>query len=63
MPSSPYYVTDSGYPAYNPTKAKALVKQIENETGKPVAFNLSVDHLGVLGPGGEFLQADSRRWA
>ena len=40
MPGSPYYVTDNGYPAYNPTKAKALVKQVETETGKPVAFTL-----------------------
>jgi len=37
---TPYYVADAGYPAYNPSKAKALVKQLENETGKPVSFSL-----------------------
>jgi len=38
---SPYYVPDSGYPAYNPTAARALVKEVESETGHPVAFTLS----------------------
>jgi peptide/nickel transport system substrate-binding protein len=37
---TPYYVADAGYPAYNPGKARALVKQLENETGKPVSFSL-----------------------
>ncbi len=36
-PGSPYYSTTS-YPAYNPTEAKKLVKQVEKSTGKPVAF-------------------------
>ena len=40
VPDTPYYVADAGYPAYNPSKAKALVKQLETETGKPVAFTL-----------------------
>ncbi len=40
VPGTPYYVTDAGYPAFNPTQAKALVKQLESETGGPVAFNL-----------------------
>ena len=48
---TPYYATDTGYPAYNPSQAKALVKEIETETGKPVAFTLAVHHLGLLGPG------------
>ena len=47
VPGTPYYVADAGYPAYNPTKAKALVQQVESETGKPVAFTLAVDQLGV----------------
>jgi len=37
---SPYYAVDAGYPAYNPTAAKALVKEVEAEIGKPVAFTL-----------------------
>jgi ABC-type transport system substrate-binding protein len=37
---SAYYTPDSGYPAYDPTKAAALVKEVEAETGKPVEFTL-----------------------
>jgi len=37
---TPYYAADSGYPAFNPSKAKALVQQLESETGKSVAFSL-----------------------
>jgi len=40
VPGTPYYSADVGYPAYNPSKAKALVKQLETETGKAVAFSL-----------------------
>jgi peptide/nickel transport system substrate-binding protein len=40
IPGSPYYAVDSGYPAYNPTEAKALVKEVEAEIGKPVSFTL-----------------------
>jgi peptide/nickel transport system substrate-binding protein len=40
IPGSPYYAVDSGYPAYNPTAAKALVKEVEAEIGKPVSFTL-----------------------
>jgi peptide/nickel transport system substrate-binding protein len=40
-PGSPYYATTSGYPAYNPTAAAALVKEVEQETGKKVAFTFS----------------------
>jgi peptide/nickel transport system substrate-binding protein len=37
---SAYYAPDSGYPAYNPTAAAALVKEVAAEIGKPVAFTL-----------------------
>ena len=36
-PGSPYYST-TAYPAYNPTEAKKLVKQVQKSTGKPVSF-------------------------
>ena len=36
-PGSPYYSSTS-YPAYNPTEAKKLVKQVAKSTGKPVTF-------------------------
>jgi ABC-type transport system substrate-binding protein len=35
-----YYVADAGYPAYNPSKAKALIAEVQSETGKPVSFTL-----------------------
>jgi peptide/nickel transport system substrate-binding protein len=38
LKGSPYY-SDTGYPKYDPKKAKALVKEVENETGKPISFN------------------------
>jgi ABC-type transport system substrate-binding protein len=38
---SPYYSADSGYPAYNPSQAKALVQQVAHDTGKPVSFTLT----------------------
>jgi ABC-type transport system substrate-binding protein len=38
---TPYYVTDSGYPAYDPAKARALVQEVQRDTGKPVSFTLT----------------------
>ncbi len=64
MPGTPYYAADAGYPAYNPSQAKALVKQVEAETGKPVSFTLqstnsaySVQVVAVPA------RASSRPWA
>jgi peptide/nickel transport system substrate-binding protein len=37
-PGSPYYSSTS-YPAYNPSEAKRLIKQVEKSTGKPVSFS------------------------
>jgi ABC-type transport system substrate-binding protein len=37
---SPYYATDSGYPAYNPSMAKSLISEAAKEIGGPVAFTL-----------------------
>ena len=36
---TPYYST-SGYPKYNPAQAKKLVAQVQQATGKPVAFTM-----------------------
>ncbi len=36
-PGSPYY-SSTAYPAYNPSEAKKLVKQVAKSTGKPVSF-------------------------
>ena len=39
VPGSPYYST-TPYPAYDPSRAAALVKQIEKKTGGPISFTL-----------------------
>lgn len=38
---TPYY-TKTPYPAYDPQGAKALVRQVAQQTGKPVAFTLQL---------------------
>jgi len=40
QPGSPYY-TKTAYPSYNPTQAAKLVKQVQQQTGKPVSFSLN----------------------
>jgi len=37
---SPYYLTENGYPAPNPAKARQLVQQVQQETGQPVAVGI-----------------------
>ena len=39
--TSPYYVADNGYPVSNVAKAKQLVNEVQQETGKPVAVTLN----------------------
>jgi peptide/nickel transport system substrate-binding protein len=56
VPNTPYYVEDAGYPAFNPSKAKALVKQLETETGKPVAFSLQSTNSAYSVQAVQFLQ-------
>jgi peptide/nickel transport system substrate-binding protein len=38
---SPYYVSDNGYPVYDPAKATQLVSEVKSETGKPVTLSLN----------------------
>ena len=37
VPGSPYYSATS-YPAYDPSRAARLVKQVEKSTGGPISF-------------------------
>jgi len=53
---SPYYATDSGYPAYNPSGAKALVDEVARETGSPVSFTLISTTSGSSIKAAQFLQ-------
>jgi ABC-type transport system substrate-binding protein len=57
VPGSPYYTPNSGYPAFDPTAAKALVKEVESETGQPVSFSLSTTTSGSAIQAAEYLQA------
>jgi ABC-type transport system substrate-binding protein len=41
--TSPYYLSENGYPEYNPSKASQLVKEVQQETGQPVSITL--DHI------------------
>ena len=53
---SKYYASDSGYPAYNPEQAKALVSQVARDTGKPVAFTLTSTTSSAAVQAAQFLQ-------
>ena len=55
-PGSAYYAVESGYPAFNPDHAKALVRQIQRDTGKPVAFNLTSTPASSAVQAAQFLQ-------
>ncbi len=56
-PGSPYYAPDSGYPKYNPTAAAALVKEVERESGKPVAFTLIEPPTAASVQAAQYLQS------
>ncbi|MHB8682570.1 MAG: ABC transporter substrate-binding protein [Acidimicrobiales bacterium] len=53
---TPYYVSDSGYPAHDPAKAKALLAQVSSELGKPVSFTLSGTSDAHTVQGAQYLQ-------
>jgi ABC-type transport system substrate-binding protein len=53
---SPYYATDSGYPAYSPSGAKTLVQEVARETGKPVSFTLASTTSASSVQAAQFLQ-------
>ena len=40
VPGTSFYTADSGYPAYNPSAARALVQEVERDTGQKVSFTL-----------------------
>ena len=40
LPGSEFY-TKTAYPSYNPTQGAKLVKQVQQQTGKPVSFTLN----------------------
>lgn len=57
LPGSPYY-TKTSYPAYDLKGAKNLVKQIQQQTGKPVAFTLTATNNPDVERAAQFLQQE-----
>jgi peptide/nickel transport system substrate-binding protein len=56
---SPYYNANSGYPAYNPTQAKALVQQVMRDNGgKPVTFEFGSSTSSNAVKAAQILQAN-----
>jgi ABC-type transport system substrate-binding protein len=53
---SPYYAADSGYPAYDPSKARALVQEVARETGSPVSFTLASSTSAAAVQAAQYLQ-------
>jgi len=50
------YYTKTAYPAYDPSGAAALVKQVQKETGKPVSFTLNSTSNSDVLRAAQFLQ-------
>ena len=57
LPGSPYY-TKTAYPAPSPKGAAKLVKEIEKETGAPVAFTLTSTNNSYTERAAQFLQQE-----
>ncbi len=57
IPGSPYYVADNGFPEYNPSMAKQLVKEVEKDTGQPLSVSLNHTPDSNTTKIAEFLQA------
>ena len=57
VPGTPYYTSNSGYPAYNPTQAKSLVSQVQSSTGQPVSFTLLSTNSPYAIKAAEYLQS------
>ena len=55
IPGSEYY-TKTAYPAYDPAGAAKLVKQVQQQTGKPVSFTLNSTSNSDVLRAAQFLQ-------
>jgi peptide/nickel transport system substrate-binding protein len=54
-PGSPYY-SKTAYPAFNPTEAKKLVKQVQKSTGQPVSFTWGSTNSATAERAQQYLQ-------
>jgi peptide/nickel transport system substrate-binding protein len=57
LPGSPYY-TPTAYPKPDPKGAAKLVKQIQTQTGQPVAFTLTATNNPEVERAAQFLQQE-----
>jgi peptide/nickel transport system substrate-binding protein len=57
LPGSPYY-TKTSYPTPDPKAAAKLVRQIEKQTGQPVAFTLTATNSPDVERAAQFLQQE-----
>lgn len=55
IPGSPYYAPTT-YPSYDPAQAKALVQEVEHDTGKSVSFTLGCTTSSVAVQAAEVVQ-------
>jgi len=53
---TPYYSSAAGYPAYDPSRARTLVRQVEGSTGKPVSFTFGSTNSPSAVKAAQFLQ-------
>lgn len=56
VPGTPYYSSDSGYPSYDPARARSLVQAVAHDTGKPVSFTLQSTPDAHTVQGAQFMQ-------
>jgi len=56
VPGTPPYTPSPGYPAYNPSQARALVSQVQSSTGAPVKFTLGSTNSSSAVKAAEYLQ-------
>jgi len=53
---TPYFTPNSGYPAYNQSKARSLISQVQSSTGRPVSFTLGSTNDSYAVKAAEYLQ-------
>lgn len=56
VPGTPYYVSDAGYPAYNPSQARQLVDAVARDFGHPVSFTYATTTSPAALRAAQFLQ-------
>lgn len=58
--NSPFHASDTGYPKYDPVKAKELADQYREKHGKPLSFSVNIPALPEYRAIAETVQAQAR---